>query len=190
MVGRIRNITDWKRIKESLSSTKGIIAWGGHGTESALFIEPTIVRDISGDGDVLIDTEMFAPVLPVIRCQDMTHAKTILRRISPNPLAFYVFSEDLAEANNLVNAARSGTAAINDVMAQIAPTSLPFGGVGESGFGSYRGKASIETFSHKQSIVTMSTVPEAEKMLEWRYPCNESPETVIAVRSAMMAKID
>jgi acyl-CoA reductase-like NAD-dependent aldehyde dehydrogenase len=190
LVGRLRNLTDFKRVEHLLSSTKGSIVWGGKSTESRLFVEPTVVKDVPEANDPLIDSELFAPILPVIRYRDTLHAKALLRRLSPDPLAFYVFSEDLDEANALVNAARSGTAAINDVLAQIAPTNLPFGGVGRSGFGTYRGKASIDTFSQKQSIVTMATVPEAEQMLDWRYPYNESPETVIAVRSAMLAKLD
>lgn len=74
-------------------------------------------------------------------------------------------------------------------MAQIAPTSMPFGGFGSSGFGAYRGKASIDTFSHKQSIVTVPTVPEFETMLEWRYPYADQEKTVEFIRANMLAPL-
>jgi len=168
-VGRIVNVAQWRRITSLLSSTKGTITCGGRSVESQLFIEPTLAENVPED-DVLLDTEVFGPILPVIRCKDMAHAKAILKSICPTALAFYVFSEDLEEANQMVNTIRSGSAAINDVMAQMAPTSLPFGGIGQSGFGAYRGRASIDTFSHKQSVTTLPTSAEFENMLEWRYP--------------------
>jgi hypothetical protein len=74
-------------------------------------------------------------------------------------------------------------------MAQIAPSSLPFGGVGQSGFGSYRGKASIDTFSNLQSLVAVPTVPEFEAMLGWRYPQTESLETVELVKANLQAPL-
>jgi len=55
-------------------------------------------------------------------------------------------------------------------MVQIAPSSFLFGGVGQSGFGAYGGEASIDTFSHKQSVVVVPTVPEFETLLGWRCP--------------------
>ena len=68
-------------------------------------------------------------------------------------------------------------------MAQIAPTSLPFGGVGGSGYGAYRGKASIETFSYRQSTVSVPTTREFEGLLGWRYPQAEGEETVAFVKA-------
>lgn len=66
---------------------------------------------------------------------------------------------------------------------------MPFGGFGSSGFGAYRGKASIDTFSHKQSIVTVPTVPEFENMLEWRYPYADQEKTVEFIRANMLAPL-
>jgi acyl-CoA reductase-like NAD-dependent aldehyde dehydrogenase len=61
----------------------------------------------------------------------------------------YVFTENLEEAKKMVSLTSTGIVSINDCMTQIAPIILPFGGFDKSGFGSYRGKAGIETFSHK-----------------------------------------
>ena len=83
----------------------------------------------------------------------------------------------------------AGTVSINDCMAQIAPTSLPFGGFGNSGYGAYRGKATIETFSHRQSKVTVPTAPEFEALLGWRYPYAESRDTVEFVKANLEMKL-
>jgi hypothetical protein len=90
----------------------------------------------------------------------------------------YVFAEDLEEANKIINLSATGTASINDCMAQIGPTSMPFGGFGKSGFGWYRGRESVEMFSHRQSVVTVPTTPEFEALLGWRCPYDETMETV------------
>jgi len=95
----------------------------------------------------------------------------------------------MEEASDLVASCAAGTAAINDCMAQIAPTGLKFDGAGVSGFGAYRGKASIDTFSHLQPAVTVTTVPEFDALLGRRYPQAESLETVEFVKNAMEARM-
>ena len=169
-----------------LASTKGKTIVGGTGDEETLFIEPTIVKDVAKD-DPIVETEIFGPILPIIKYSTPADGKRLLQNLSTGALGVYVFSNDLKEANEIVTWTSAGTASINDVMAQIAPSSLPFGGVGQSGFGSYRGKASIDTFSNLQSLVTVPTVPEFEAMLSWRYPQAESLETVELVKANLQA---
>ncbi|QGA17282.1 hypothetical protein EYB26_004953 [Talaromyces marneffei] len=187
-VGHIVNAAQFSRVQSLFSSTKGKIILGGELNSTTYFIEPTIVTDIEVD-DALLQAEVFGPILPVIKAKDTDHAQTLAREIAPESLGLYIFSEDLEEANKVINALPNGSASINDVMAQIAPTSMPFGGFGSSGFGAYRGKASIDTFSHKQSIVTVPTVPEFETMLEWRYPYADQEKTVEFIRANMLAPL-
>lgn len=187
-VGHIVNAAQFSRVQSLVSSTKGKIVLGGEFNSTTRFIEPTIVTDIEAD-DALVQSEVFGPILPVIKAKDIEHAQTLAREITPESLGLYVFSEDLEEANKVVNAVPNGSASINDVLGQIAPTSLPFGGFGSSGFGTYRGKASIDTFSHKQSIVTVPTVPEFENLLEWRYPYADQEKTVEFIRANMLAPL-
>lgn len=187
-VGRIINKQHWNRIMNLMSSTKGEVFHGGIGDEETLFIMPTIIIDVL-ETDPLIETEIFGPILPVLKYTNTQDAKRLANLLSPEALAFYVFSEDLEETNDLVASCPAGTASINDVMGQIAPTSFSFGGVGGSGFGAYRGKASIDTFSHKQSVVTVPTTPEFEALLSWRYPQAESIDTVKFVKGALEAKL-
>jgi acyl-CoA reductase-like NAD-dependent aldehyde dehydrogenase len=161
---------------------------GGKLDADSLYVEPTVVVDLSPE-DSLLTSEVFGPILPVVRARDIKHAISLTKSLAPESLGLYVFSEDSEEANTVVNTVPNGSAAINDVMAQIAPTSLPFGGFGASGFGSYRGKASIDTFSHRQSIVNVPTNADFEAMLEWRYPYADPDPTVAFIRANMTAPL-
>ena len=181
-VGKIVNNTHWARINSLLDSTRGRIILGGKGTENERFIEPTVIVDID-ERDPLVQEEIFGPILPVLKYTTEDDAKRLLRDLSPDALALYIFTNKVEESNAIINWSSTGTASINDCMAQIAPTSLPFGGVGQSGFGSYRGKASIDTFSHQQSVVTVPTTPEFEAMMSWRYPNAESENTLVFAKA-------
>ena len=93
----------------------------------------------------------------------------MVAKIDPTPLGLYVFTEDMEEAAFIRSHTSSGGMCINDVMGQIFVPSFAFGGFGTSGMGSYRGKASIDTFSHRKSVATVPTSNEFEGLLEWRY---------------------
>ena|SRR6187402_1440510 len=173
-VGRIINHHHWLRIK---AITKGTLLVGGSVDEESLFIAPTAYINIDED-DPMVQTELFAPILPILKYKTVEDAKRLCRKLSGTPLAMYVFSEDTAEVEDFMSSLQAGSVAINDTMAQISPAGLPFGGVGGSGFGAYRGRASIDTFSHLQTVVTVPTVPAFEKMLEWRYSYSEGEETL------------
>jgi acyl-CoA reductase-like NAD-dependent aldehyde dehydrogenase len=171
-----------------ISSTSGNIVFGGKGNEETLFVEPTVIKDVAED-DVVLESENFAPILPILRYTTFEDAKGKLDQLSPTALALYVFTEDMEEAHRFIDSSLTGTVAINDAMAQIAPSSLPFGGVGQSGMGAYRGLASIDTFSHKQSMVNVPTTTQFEALLEWRYAGKESMETVAFVKTNMEARL-
>jgi len=152
-MGRIINERHFNRIKRLLDSTKGEIMVGGRTDASEYFIEPTVVRVNSFD-DPLLSEEIFGPVFPymVIKggVQNMISA---YKRISPNPLALYLFTNDKIEQEYILDHTRSGGVAINDVMFQGAVQTLPFGGIGESGSGCYRGRYSYEAFTYYRAIV-------------------------------------
>ena len=68
-----------------------------------------------------------------------------------------MFSEDGAAAERILRRTSSGGACINDTIGQLINPNLPFGGVGESGMGSYHGKAGFAAFSHQKAIVDKKT---------------------------------
>lgn len=162
------NDMHFHRIADMLAATKGEVAFGGRQDASKLFIEPTVVLNPSLE-DSTIQSEIFGPVLPVLTYKTLPEARQVINRIDPTPLGLYVMTEANDEAEYFFTHIRSGGAAINDPMSQLAVPSVPFGGFGESGMGSYRGKAGFETFSHLKSAVTTFTDPASEKAIEWRY---------------------
>lgn len=100
--------------------------------------------------------EIFGPILPFVTVRDENEAIEFINARS-KPLALYVFTSNRNLAKRIINATSSGSTCVNDVIFQIAPPSLPFGGVGESGLGSYHGKYSFDTFSHSRSVVYSPT---------------------------------
>ncbi len=111
--------------------------------------------------------ETFGPILPVLSVKSIAHACALIPTISPNPLGLYILSEDPSELDFVLQNTSSGGVSLNDVMTQIAIPNVPFGGIGGSGMGAYHGKASIDTFSHRRSVVHVRT--EMEGDFEWRY---------------------
>ena len=84
----------------------------------------------------------------------------------PKPLAIYAFTRDAALRRRVVEETSSGSVTFNDAVVQYAIDGLPFGGVGQSGFGQYHGKYSFEMFSHKKAVLKRSFLIE----FLFRYP--------------------
>jgi aldehyde dehydrogenase (NAD+) len=96
--------------------------------------------------------EIFGPVLPVLKYKNID---SVIEEINSKgkPLSFYVFSSDQSLQNRLLTECSFGGACVNDCIVHLANPNLPFGGVGESGMGSYHGKSSFEIFTHKKSVL-------------------------------------
>lgn len=169
------NDMHFHRIADMLAATKGKVVFGGGQDATKLFVEPTVILDPTLD-DSTLEAEIFGPLLPVLSYKTLPEARKVINRIDPTPLGLYVMTEDHEQAEYFFTHIRSGGAAINDPMAQLAVPSVPFGGFGESGMGSYRGKAGFETFSHLKSAVTTFTDPASEKANEWRYASGDREE--------------
>lgn len=114
-------------------------------------LPPTLVLGPIG-GTRLMREEIFGPVLPVVTFGDLEEAIEFVAR-RPRPLALYYFDEDRARIERVLAATRSGGVAVGDCVFQVAQRRLPFGGVGESGMGRYRGFDGFETFSHKRGVM-------------------------------------
>lgn len=96
--------------------------------------------------------EIFGPLLPFITVRDEQEAIRFINS-RDKPLALYVFSSDKNLAKRVIDSTSAGSTCVNDVVFQIAPCSLPFGGVGASGMGAYHGKYSFDAFSHRRTVV-------------------------------------
>ncbi|WP_040328172.1 aldehyde dehydrogenase [Clostridium ihumii] len=129
----------------------GKIAIGGDIDQDELYIEPTILDNITFEDKVMKD-EIFGPILPVLEFESLTEViDTINER--PKPLALYFFSNNEKNISRILQRTTSGGACINETIIHVASLYLPFGGVGESGMGKYHGASSFETFSHIKSVV-------------------------------------
>jgi len=151
--GRILNRSQFERIKGYLN--QGRVVYGGQTDEDELFIAPTVLAD-PRPGATVLEEEIFGPVLPVLTYEDLDELLSALGT-KPTPLAIYLFSEDPHVQRRFVAGSASGGVAINDVVNQIVPKELPFGGVGVSGMGRYHGKYGFDCFTNYRSVLRRSS---------------------------------
>lgn len=142
------------------------VAYGGAHDRHNLYIEPTIVTNVSLV-DAIMQEEIFGPILPIITVEDMDEAIQLIRSME-KPLALYLFTRNETTVEKVLRKTHSGGATINDVILHHALDSLPFGGVGESGIGRYHGKFSFETFTHEKAVLQRKEF--GEQLLFMRYP--------------------
>ena len=155
--GKIVNEKHFDRLCALMET--GTISYGGACEPRTLSIEPTVMVDVSWD-DPIMQEEIFGPILPIVSYTSLDDAlEQVARR--PKPLAFYLFSEDRETIDHVMEEGRFGGGCVNDVVMHLATSNLRFGGVGESGMGSYHGKAGFEAFSHMKSIVNRATWMDA-----------------------------
>jgi coniferyl-aldehyde dehydrogenase len=101
---------------------------------------------------IVLQEEIFGPILPVVIAQDVSTAIAHIHS-KPNPLALYWFGKDKRVMERILNETRSGGVTVNDTLLHVAVEELPFGGIGASGMGAYHGKAGFDAFSHSKSIL-------------------------------------
>jgi aldehyde dehydrogenase (NAD+) len=151
--GKIINNKQFDRLVRYLE--QGRIIHGGRTDRDKLFIEPTVITNVSMDADVMKD-EIFGPILPVISFNTKEDALKIIAQ-NKNPLAFYVFTSSNAKEAYWLNAVAFGGGCVNNASWHLTNHNLPFGGRGFSGSGQYHGRYSFETFSHKKAVMKTPT---------------------------------
>ena len=151
--GKIINEKQFDRIANYLSNGK--IIFGGRMNREQMFIEPTLIDNVSMNDAVMKD-EIFGPVLPVISFKSRDEALKIIEQ-HPDPLAFYVFTASKEKENNWLTNVAFGGGCINNASWHLTNHNLPFGGRGFSGTGNYHGKYSFDTFSHKKAVMKTPT---------------------------------
>jgi aldehyde dehydrogenase (NAD+) len=159
---RIVNDQHFHRLVSYLGDGK--IVHGGRHDAGDKFIEPTILTDVSPESPVMQE-EIFGPILPVIEFDELEDALVFLRPRA-TPLAAYVFTRDQTSQDRVIAGTRSGGVCVNDVVSQIIGMGLPLGGLGESGMGTYHGRAGFDAFTHYRSILRRSLLVD----LPFRYP--------------------
>lgn len=167
--GRIINRAHFDRLISYLPDGK--IAHGGQHNVKDYFIAPTVLTDVDVESSVMQE-EIFGPILPVLRFHQLDEALDILRTRS-TPLALYLFTRNPEIERHVLEVARSGGACVNDVVSHTIGAGLPFGGLGESGMGSYHGRAGFDAFSHHRTVLRRATWLD----LPFRYPPQKLPLT-------------
>ncbi|MDO4500509.1 MAG: aldehyde dehydrogenase [Erysipelotrichaceae bacterium] len=147
--GKIINSKHFNRLIGLINKDK--LTYGGNFNIETNQIEPTILSDITED-DLIMKEEIFGPLLPIMTYEDFDTVVAELKD-KPKPLALYIFSKDKKHINRVMKELSYGGGCINDVIIHLATSEMGFGGVGESGMGTYHGKFGFEAFSHKKSIV-------------------------------------
>ncbi len=148
---------------------------GGSGEMGTRFIEPTVLTGVTFDSPIMQE-EIFGPILPVIAFSSSIDKVLENLRHLPKPLALYLFSNDKELQKKVLSSVSFGGGCINDTIIHLATPYMGFGGVGESGMGSYHGKKSFDTFTHYKSVVKKSNLLD----LPMRYhPYSESKLNII-----------
>ncbi|EEY18149.1 aldehyde dehydrogenase 3I1 [Verticillium alfalfae VaMs.102] len=192
-LSRIVNARHFARMKKMLDSTEGEIVVGGGMDEAQLFIEPTIVL-ANSPHDSVVREESFGPIFAILPYDSLDAAIELVNDLCHTPLALFAFGNE-AETKKSTSSSRgapcsqttSGGATINDVFSHASILTVPFGGVGQSGHGSYRGRASFDLFTHRRSV---AQVPSwLDKFLRVRY-MPYSPKELARLQSMSAGKPD
>ncbi|KAK9080097.1 hypothetical protein SSX86_001772 [Deinandra increscens subsp. villosa] len=165
-MSRVGHANHFARLKRQLDDDKvsGKIIHGGQADKSSQKIAPTIVLDAPEDS-LIMNEEIFGPLLPIVTVEKIEDGIEFINS-RPKPLAAYLFTNNKQLKEEFVSNVSAGGIVINDVGLHLMLDTLPFGGVGDSGMGSYHGKFSFDSFSHKKAVLYRGFLGDAPV----RYP--------------------
>ena len=150
------SIINEKHYRRILGLMEGqTVLLGGGCDDGRRLIEPTLLGE-TDPASPIMQEEIFGPVLPVMTFDTLDQVVSFIRQ-RPKPLALYLFTESREHEKFILDRCSFGGGCINDTIIHLATSYMPFGGVGASGMGSYHGRESFETFTHRRSIVKKST---------------------------------
>ncbi|RKP13320.1 fatty aldehyde dehydrogenase [Piptocephalis cylindrospora] len=164
-IQRVVSEKHWVRLNSLLDTTAGNIWQGGKPDKDSLYFPPTLVTGVEAD-DVLMQDEIFGPILPILTTPDWDSAIAFVNSC-PAPLSTYVFGSSEG-VRRVIDDTMSGSCIGNDVVLQMAVNNFPFGGVGASGMDMYRGHLSFKLFSHEKSV--MHRFRGLDWISSFRYP--------------------
>ena len=153
-----------QEVEERGKNDKSIQLLSGGSKEcdaQAGYVAPTLILNPPMDCRVMKE-EIFSPILPIVVVEDREEAVKIINNMAGTPLGLYVFTTSESVFQEMTERCRSGTAVRNDLVVQFAGPHLPFGGLGTSGIGSYRGENSLICFSHMLPSVHRVCAPGAD----------------------------
>ena len=151
--GKIINEKHFARLCGLIDQKKVVI--GGNNNPATLQLAPTVMDNVN-ESDAVMGEEIFGPIMPVLTFDSFDAVLDELKG-KDKPLALYFFSSNKKHIKRVTTELSYGGGCINDVIIHLATSEMGFGGVGESGMGSYHGKDGFFAFSHTKSIVDKKT---------------------------------
>ena len=151
--GKIINQKHFERVSSLINSEK--VVHGGKTNPQTQQIEPTVLDNVTWD-DAVMQEEIFGPIMPILTYENLDQVIADLQK-KQKPLALYFFSQNKNNIKAVTEKVSYGGGCINDTIIHLATSEMGFGGVGESGMGSYHGKTGFDAFSHTKSIVDKKT---------------------------------
>ena len=151
--GKIISARHFERLLSLIDPKKVVL--GGTWDVQRQKIAPTVLDSVTWE-DAVMGQEIFGPVLPIMTFTELEDVISQLQG-KDTPLALYFFSRHRPSIESVTQRIPYGGGCINDTIIHLATTAMGFGGVGESGMGSYHGKTGFDTFSHMKSIVDKKT---------------------------------
>ena len=146
---KIINKKHFDRVKELIEGSK--VSYGGVSDDGKMKISPTLLYPVN-ETDSVMQEEIFGPVLPILEYDSLDEAITFIQK-REKPLAFYIFSKDRKAIDKALSSVSFGGGCVNDTVVHLTAPELPFGGVGNSGMGSYHGKRSFQAFTHDKAVM-------------------------------------
>ncbi|CCU57150.1 aldehyde dehydrogenase [Bacillus subtilis] len=164
--GKVVSERHYQRLLSFLND--GIPLTGGQSNPNHHKIAPTILEQVRDDSPVMQE-EIFGPILPLFTYRDIGE---VIEKVQsrPKPLALYLFTTNQEIERAVLGNLSFGGGCVNDTLMHVATPYLPFGGVGESGIGSYHGFDSFNTFTHKKSVVKQTNRFD----FAFRYPSSKN----------------
>ena len=151
--GKIINQNHFERVSSLINAEK--VVHGGKTNPQTQQIEPTVLDNVTWD-DAVMQEEIFGPIMPILTYENLDQVIADLQK-KQKPLALYFFSQNKNNIKTVTEKVSYGGGCINDTIIHLATSEMGFGGVGESGMGSYHGKTGFDAFSHTKSIVDKKT---------------------------------
>ena len=151
--GKIINQKHFERLCGLIDKNKVII--GGETECGSNRIAPTVMDNVT-ENDAVMGEEIFGPIMPILTFDDFDKMVDNLKD-KDKPLALYLFSSDKGQIKRITTELSYGGGCINDVVVHLSTSEMGFGGVGQSGMGSYHGKDGFDAFSHYKSIMDKKT---------------------------------
>ena len=140
-----------EQLAEAVEAGATVLTGGSRTDPASNVLEATVVTDVKPDSGLLRE-ETFGPVLPVVKVKDGEEAVRLANEL-PFGLSASVWTGDRSRGIALARRLRAGAVCVNDALVHFGIPSLPFGGMGESGYGRSNGEDGLKEMTRTRSVL-------------------------------------